>query len=55
MAEADAVRAAAPEGKPSPVRRGPRRLPALARYAIIVILGAALAGLTSYLLRTIGF
>jgi hypothetical protein len=53
MAETGIERSEAPLAAQPP--RQPRRLPALLRYCIIVLAGAALAGLTSYLLRTIGF
>lgn len=55
MAEVRAQRNGAADGAIASARRAPRRLPAVVRYAIIVALGAAIAGLATYLLRTIGF
>ena len=38
-----------------PAPRRQRRLPALVRFLVVATLGALVAGLTSYLLRKIGF
>ena len=55
MAESGTDRMDDPAGTAMPAQREPARLPAVVRFASIILLGAALAGLTSYLLRTIGF
>lgn len=50
----DAPRPAS-ELQPVPPPRAPRRLPAPLRLLLAAVLGAAVAALASYLMRSIGF
>lgn len=54
MSDPAAKTAAAEQPMPPAVPAGPRPWPAVIRYLLAIILGAAVAGLTSYLLRKIG-
>lgn len=46
---------AAPESAPAAPAPRRRHLPAIVRYPLIAAIGACVAALASYLLRTVGF